>query len=175
MILPIRDLLPVVRRDYKPATATGIAESWPVPTRNGGTMRLQIMVCNVLPEYGYGILYWPPKALVLIDPYAGKVESAKDVTAADFGQTVGTREPLDYDKAGPDRDQYTRDVEALYTALDILLPAYAEGVTEVQPNLKEAATTFKRVFAKVAEEVLMPYYHAIGKDWFAWIDRMAGA
>lgn len=174
MILPIRDLLPVVRRDYKPATATGIAESWPVPTRAGGTMRLQVMICVVLPEYGYGLLYSPPKALVFIDPYAGKVESAKDVTPADFGQSVAPGTALDYDKADPDRDQYARDVEALYTALDILLSAYAEGVNEAQPNLKEAATTFKRVFAKVAEEVLMPYYHAIGKDWFAWLDRMAG-
>ena len=57
----------------------------------------------------------------------------------------------------------------------VLLPADAAGATEPQPALRAAATSFKRLFTMIGEHVLLPYYQAIGKDWFAWVDRMAGA
>ena len=66
-----------------------------------------------------------------------------------------------------------RDQQALYAAFDVLLPLFAGARTTLTREQVEAAASFKRLFPKVSEAVLAPYYRHIGRAWFDWLDRVA--
>lgn len=73
------------------------------------------------------------------------------------------------------RTEYPQLRAQLFGAYDVLLPAFARGLATTEPAVQEAARTFKKVFPRFAGKLLDPYYREIGKDWFIWLDRMAGA
>jgi len=63
--------------------------------------------------------------------------------------------------------------QRIYSALDVLLPFFAD---ENRPWTEEANTAAREVrdfFPMAAEPGLWPYYNAEGKEFFAWVEKNA--
>ena len=66
------------------------------------------------------------------------------------------------------------DKRARYLDLyDATASAFAAGRGAETPAAKRAATDLRALFAELAEPPLAPYYRALGKRFFAWLDRTA--
>jgi hypothetical protein len=108
----------------------------------------------------------PPDLVTFFDPTSG-ARVNEEVKSG--GPPLGT-EPF-----GVPRSEYAQLSAQLFGAYDTLLPAFAQGQTTADPALRAAAATYKSLFPRFAGKLLDRYYKEIGKDWFAWLDRMAGA
>jgi hypothetical protein len=146
---------------------SGTITSSPIPVLR--EHRLLIAVFQA--DAGYdpaarGSVLSPPTRVTFFDPVTGARVSEEPRPG---GSPLGT-EPFDVP-----RSEYRQLSAQLFGAYDVLLPAFAQGLVTADPTVHAAATTFKKVFSRFSGKLLDPYYHAIGKDWFAWIDSMAGA
>jgi hypothetical protein len=70
-------------------------------------------------------------------------------------------------------DQYLAEQGRLYESYDFLLPIWASGLKleEASDQPRAVSHEFRRLFATVSEPPLEPYYRAVGRDFFGWIDR----
>jgi hypothetical protein len=108
----------------------------------------------------------PPERVTFFDPSTGARVKEEPRPG---GRPLGT-EPFDVP-----RSEYRQLSAQLFGAYDVLLPAFAQGLAAAAPAVQAAAKTFKKIFPRFSGKLLAPYYTEIGKDWFAWLDRMAGA
>lgn len=58
--------------------------------------------------------------------------------------------------------------------LDFVMPRFAAGRPGATEAERAAAAELRDLFAEVAEAPLVPCYRAVGKRFFAWLDRAAG-
>lgn len=58
--------------------------------------------------------------------------------------------------------------------LDAVVPVFATGRPGATEAQKSAAAELRALFDEVAEAPLLPCYRAVGKRFFAWLDRTAG-
>ncbi len=66
------------------------------------------------------------------------------------------------------------DKRARYLDLyDATVSAFAAGRGVETPAVKRAAADLRALFAELAEPPLAPYYRALGKRFFAWLDGAA--
>jgi hypothetical protein len=68
---------------------------------------------------------------------------------------------------GMTAEQYRADEARYYELYDKLLPIFGRGETCPEADARE----LKAKFARLAEPPLLPYYHAAGEAWFAWLQR----
>jgi hypothetical protein len=62
----------------------------------------------------------------------------------------------------------------LLDTYEVLVPIYARGETFLATaDVQHAASDFQRFFPIVAHTPLLPYYRALGKDFFTWLDRVS--
>lgn len=73
--------------------------------------------------------------------------------------------------APPDPGKLAR----LMDLYDAALPAFAGGPAAMTASSKRAAIEIKTLFHEIAEPPLAPYYAALGKRFFAWIERAAAS
>lgn len=66
-------------------------------------------------------------------------------------------------------------VARLLDLYDAALPAFAGGPAAMTAASKRAAIEIKTLFHEVEEPPLAPYYAALGKRFFAWIDKAAAS
>lgn len=58
---------------------------------------------------------------------------------------------------------------------DAALPAFAGGAAALTASAKRAAIEIRALFPELREPPLAPYYAALGRRFFAWIDRIAAS
>jgi hypothetical protein len=164
--LPTAQLVTEIQKADTTPTS-GMSTSSPIPVLVD--RRLLIAVFHSMagydPEARASVLS-PPERVTFFDPSTGtrvKEESRPG------GPPLGT------EAFAVPRSEYPQLSAQLFGAYDVLLPAFAQGRATADPALQAAAKTFKIIFPRFAGKLLDRYYKEIGKDWFAWLDRMAGA
>ncbi|MCC6527109.1 MAG: hypothetical protein IT373_30960 [Polyangiaceae bacterium] len=152
---------------------------FPMPVVEQGRLRLAVISCPermLAPEFG--LLLFEPMFLMIYDPESGERIEARVASADTVGLPVGgereKRLGIDRLAAGQSAESYLADERAALDAMDILLPAFAEGrMTNGDATLRAAARTFQKSFTRISEPVLAPYYAYVGREWFAWLAEVA--
>lgn len=132
-------------------------------------------------------LYYPAQALArqpakigpprfILDMEAsGVFKELRAVTPKELGQSHRPEEAIGVYGSPPGltSEQYFESLDRLNQAYDLVLPRFGARQSSADPETKAAAKGFKTLFQLLVEQPLLPYYQALGKDFFAWIDRMA--
>ena len=172
---PFRELAPLLQR---PARGEPFSShhGFPVPRMDQGQLRLAVLSCDCVTAATEGLLLHAPRHVVVFDLFTGDQVDLRDASA-ELGERVDPNEEIGADRLAPGQsaDNFVRQQELIYSAMDVLLPLYATGKTDVGPEQRKAARTFKETFAKVSEPVLQLYYRRLGKEWFSWIDQVVGS
>lgn len=174
-LLPLVKMSELARIHPAQALPVGMHQSYPVPVAGGRGLRIGFFYCMAMitrPEEGYQL--WPPSYLALLDPASGKFLELKAVQPKELGLGHADDRPLGPYLSPPQRmaPEFLGKVVRWYQAYDALLPLFAEGVATLPPPAREAATTFKSLLPEVTEAPLLPYYRAVGAEYFAWLDGL---
>ncbi|EYF01317.1 Hypothetical protein CAP_8471 [Chondromyces apiculatus DSM 436] len=73
------------------------------------------------------------------------------------------------------RQQFIELREALYRVYDLTMPAFRSGPRDALPEVRDAARSFLQLFPQVAEQPLLLYYQAAGREFFAWLRAIISA
>jgi hypothetical protein len=147
-----------------------------IPARVGGQLFVVIVAGSAVPAPDGAQDIYAPRVAAFVDPITAQVDHVKTLVTGDL---CADGEPGKYLKTNPServdwvalkRDQ--KDLDAVY---DTLLPLFAANTESVPPEGRSAARRFKQLFPKLSINALDSCYHALGKDWFAWVDRIAGS
>jgi hypothetical protein len=174
-LLPVAKLVEFARTGPARTQSLYSRQSYPIPVRQEGGLRVAFLYCphgRLDPAEGPHLL--APSHLAFLQAETGKFESIRQVTPADFGQPHQPGEDIGIHRmpAGLNVDTFYAEEDRLSRAYDVLLPAFAAGVTDYPPEVRKAAAEFRRLFPWLAEACLMPYYHTVGKEFFAWVNRI---
>jgi hypothetical protein len=121
-----------------------------------------------------GLQLWPPNYVAFLNAGTGKFEQLKAVTPKDFDQRHDQDKPMGAYLTLPER----LDAEFLtmqvrwYQAYDELLPAFMAGLVDLGPPIQQNVAEFKALFPKVTEAPLLPYYEALGREFFGWLQAV---
>lgn len=63
--------------------------------------------------------------------------------------------------------------ERIHDAVDLLLPPFADQQQALSGKAATAAGEFRDLFPELCEPGLLPYYKAMAKDFFAWVEKVA--
>lgn len=147
----------------------------PVPSEGGAPPRIAFLFAPSQALPGVNRIA-PPSAVVLLDP-TGALLEVRAVTPGDFGQAHEPRGLLGEFRLPPDMtaDGYLTERERLFSLYDALFSAWASGEAPGKtPELKSAAREYLRLFERLREPPLTPYYESLGAAWFGWVRATAG-
>lgn len=163
--LPTAQLVTAIR-SADATTTSGMTTSSPIPVLVDHRLLIAVFhaTAGYDPEARASVLS-PPERVVFFDASTG-VRVKEDKRPG--GRPLGTEA---FDVPRSDHPQLSAQ---LFSAYDVLVPAFAQSRAVADPALQAAAKTYKKVFPRFSGKLLEPYYKEIGKDWFAWVDRMAG-
>ena len=172
--LPICQIINNLKRSAPPESFN-TQHGFPMPRVEQGTLVLAVILVPCRHGGGQGVVLSEPRYLAIFDPTTGERTDLRRATADEPRRPRRVRQGdrRDMYAPGQTKEAFLRDQEALYTAFDVLLPLFAEGRTDLSPEQKKAAATFKDAFPRVNETVLAPYYRHVGQAWFAWLDRVS--
>jgi hypothetical protein len=167
-LLAISDLIFKAKAKAAVQVPAQMHQAYPIPVRGAGDLRVTFLYCVARPVFGEGLHMLAPSHLVVLSAVDGELKEVKAVTPAELGVNDAPQKILGVSKmpAGLTTEQFIAERELLYRSYDILMPLFAEK-REPSP---ESATSFDARFRQLAEQPLMPYYHAVGKDFFAWVE-----
>lgn len=149
-------------------------QSLPIPVRINGALRVAFFYApsQVLP--GVNRLA-PPNFVAWFDPVTGALLTSQKVTPQDFGHL---REATDF--IGEYRlpkemtvNQYLVARERLFDLYANLVPTWMTGTQHRTVDQQLLAQEFLRSFDSISEPPLIPYYHALGKEFFDWVQVIA--
>ena len=162
--------LPILAGLLSDSTRQGL----PLPVLRDGAIRLAVLVCPVVLGGPDGTVIGVPTHVGEFELGSGELALLRTVVPADFGQSprpdgvLGTYRPgpeLTFQRTGELRQQ-------LFADADAIIPAFARADRNPPPDVAEAARRFEQTFAALQEPPLAPYYRALGRDLFDWIDRL---
>jgi hypothetical protein len=173
-VKPIRELISLARQQPAKTLPLETHQSYPIPVPRPDGLRVAFLFCTQVARPG-SIRLVAPGHLAFIHAVTGKFEQVKKVRPRDFGQAHPEGEFIGEHTIEPGMtyEGYLAQQETLYRDYDVLLPAFAAGATQAGSDVKAAAVDFKVHFERLAEKPLLPYYRAIGRDFFAWLDRLS--
>jgi hypothetical protein len=164
--LPTAQLVAEIKKSDTTPTS-GTATSLPIPVLEDHRLLVAVFVAPAAYDAdARASVLSPPQRVTFFDPASG-LRVREDAIVG--GPPLGT-DPFDVP-----RSEYAQLIAQLFDAYDVLIPAFAERRSAATPALQAAAKTYKKLFPRFAGKLLDRYYKEIGKDWFAWLDRMAGA
>ncbi|MGH8219317.1 MAG: hypothetical protein ACREUT_12265 [Steroidobacteraceae bacterium] len=151
-------------------------ESLPIPVRGPGGLTVAFFFCPSLAIPRAGVKMAPPHYLVTLDPSTGRVRELRAVVPAEFGRRDAPDAPLGLFNlpAGMTPAQYLEQRGTLFVLYDRLLPAFAHPHEPVSALTRAAAKQFGELFAVLEEPPVAPYYNAVGRDFFDWLQEAAG-
>jgi hypothetical protein len=150
-------------------------QSLPVPVRHDGKVQVAFMYCPTLAR-PTGSRMAPPDTVAWLDPVSGALATVAAVTPANFGQQHNPNEMLGEFRLpqGLTGDQYLDLRKRLFQLYDLLFAAWAGNPSAPGPALLQgAAREFLQIFGQVSEPPLLPYYHALGTEYFQWVRALA--
>ena len=162
--------VPILAGLLSDATRQGL----PVPVRRGEALRLAVIVCPVVIGGPNGTVIGVPTHVGEFALATGELDELRTVTPAEFGQPVAPDGVLGTWQPAPELTfARVRELRAqLFADLDILLPAFARDDRAPAAPVVEAARRFEPAFALLGEPPLAPWYRALGRDFFDWLDRL---
>lgn len=172
---------PSVRQVYEVAStgaairekvALELSASWPVPIRKAGGYAFKFFYYRLSgPPRKPSFDIYPPVMVVEIDA-DGRPDVPADVSPA----TLGLRSPPGVvlgTHAWPaswTQSQIDAKVVGLLEAYDRMIPLWLSHGSAADPRGED----FARRFVELSEPTLLPYYRALGPDFFAWIGLSTG-
>jgi hypothetical protein len=150
-------------------------QSLPVPVRHDGKVQVAFMYAPTLAR-PTGSRMAPPHAIAWLDPASGALASVASVSPGDFGQQHDPNEFMGEFKLPPGLtgDQYLALCQRLFQLYDALFAAWAPNPSVPGPAvLQGSAREFLQIFGQVGEPPLLPYYHALGTEYFQWVRTLA--
>ena len=175
---PVRELVALAQSGPGGRLPDETHQSLPIPLP--GTTRGSGVAFLFLPSrlrFGTGLILVAPSRRAVLDAVSGNVRSFEPVRPADLGVADEPGEELGRFglPEGVTREAYLEAQASLYDAYDRLLgPWFAgEAPPETGRAARKAASEMKGAFAVVGEPPLAPYYAAVGKAFFGWVNELA--
>ncbi len=167
-LMTFEDLIDRARHTTAQVYPTQTFQSQPIPGRSGNRPTVMFMYGPQAVRPG-SITYWATEHFVEFDAQTGALLSTREYhgpvppgfRGGDFSLPPGMSLAQFEDK----RTEY-------YAALERVRWPYADQATPT-PELVAAARSVRDLAPLVLEPPLMPFYRAVGADFFAWIDRTA--
>jgi hypothetical protein len=150
-------------------------QSYPIPLRQGRAQMAAFLYApqgRANPVEGLHLL--APTHLAFLNAETGRFESIRQVTPTDFGQAHTPGQDIGAHRmpTGLVVETFYSAQHQLFAAYDLVWPAFAAGQSNYSPAVRVAAAEFRRLFTWLAEAPLMPYYHAVGREFFTWVTRI---
>jgi hypothetical protein len=147
--------------------------SHPIPLRGSRGPLAGFLYCRANIVYGEGIYLLPPSHMGFVNCEDAKLIELRPVQPADFGRNDAPDQILGLHKArtGETEEEFRANKALLYECYDLLFPLFAINHVELSQEAKYSVQVFKRLFGEAMEEVLLPYYHAAGQDFFDWLGK----
>jgi hypothetical protein len=154
------------------AVADEFRQSLPIPRRSPDGLRVDFFFCAAFARPGQPVVLGPPHFLIAVHADSGQLDYLRAVGPKDFGQSHGKDESIGTFgmQEGMRVEEFMDKRATLYATYDILLPAFARGgMAVVDDGVREAAREYKVLFRILSEPPLLPYYHALGQEFFTWV------
>ena len=170
---PIVELINVARSHARRVLPLETRQSYPIPVLLNNGLRAEFLFCTQRAQPG-SLQLLAPEYLLTVHAASGEFDPLRKVIPSDFGQSDPEGEFIGKYILPPGMtyEESLAQQQKLYHEYDVLLPAFASGATEVLPEVRTAAIEFKKLFGRLAEHPLMPYYQVVGKDFFSWLDKV---
>ena len=173
---PIREIIGLAETGPAASLPDETHRSYPIPLPvTGGSLRVAFVFAPSQLQRGVGLLLSAPSFVAILSATTGEVLEKGPVTPADLGVRNKPGEVLGPFGLPPrmSAEEYAKERERLYDAYDVVLTAWAAGRrgSDVDRRTQSAATDFVRLFGRLSEPPLVPYYRSVGKDFFLWVER----
>ncbi len=151
-------------------------QSLPVPVRLQKELRVAFFYAPAQALPGVNRLA-PPHFLAYLDATTGALISVAPVAPSHFNLPHEVNSLLGEFRLpqGMNAEQYLLERERLFGLYANLVPPWLDGAKPGAANLRLLGTEFLRSFGQVSEPPLMPYYHALGREFFDWVRAVARA
>ena len=121
-----------------------------------------------------GRYFRAPTLKATFDATTGDLRSRESVTPAEVGgpHAAGEVIGLHVLAQGLTAEGYAAKRERLFSLYDRLAELFSNG--EHRSGNGGASREFRELFFSLSEKPLAPYYRAVGRAFFAWVDELAG-
>jgi hypothetical protein len=172
---PIRELFALAREKAVRAFPLETHQSYPVPVLGPQGLTIAFLFGPQRAVAGKGSYLAPPRTIMALHATSGDLAEMRKITPEDLGLPRPQNDSLGLDAMPPGmtEDEFLAQQDRLHDAYDALLPSFARKDKKPTPEVKQAADRFKAAMPVVLEQVLMPYYAAVGREFFTWLDAMS--
>jgi len=169
---PITELIALGQRYVADKLPIETHRSYPIPVKTAGRLEVAFLYCISALRADSGLHLLAPGWIGHLDAETGELAGFSPITPADLGQPHRPRQEIgiyDMYRGVASAEEFLAARARLYQCYDLLLP-HAFGASILLPNAAELARAeFPRLFERVAEEGLLPYYKHVGKAFFSWL------
>ncbi len=119
-----------------------------------------------------------PRLVRHLDPVTGQLDE-QSIYLQSGAERFGIPDPPDFivgrfdDTRWPPPERREALRARIFTALDVLLPLFADQTLPWTEAANKAAQEVRDFFPLAAEPGLWPYYKAEGREFFAWVEKNA--
>lgn len=151
-------------------------QSLPIPARLARGLHVGFMFAPSQALPGVNRLA-PPNWVVWLVPSTGTLAVLQPVTPSTFGLQHDPRQMIGEFRlpAGMNAESYLAERHKLLDLYSTLVLAWDGGLPSQAPGLQAPAAEFLRLFGQLSEPPLIPYYHALGMEFFDWTRAAASA
>ena len=173
-MLSFNELMRLGRVHVMPKVPEQSRQSLPVPVRSQQALRIGFFYAPALILPGVNRLA-PPHFVAYLDAATGALLEITPVTPKHFGMSHAENTPIG-DFRLPESmnaQAYLLERERLFGLYSNLVPPWLDAVAPGRSDLRVLAQEFLRSFGVISEPPLIPYYHALGRDYFDWVRTTA--
>ena len=174
-LLPVQKLIGIARKTSVEGLPIETRQSYPLPVIRGQGIAVEVLYTGSIADPLEGLQIEAPSYHAFVDARTGRLETLERVTPQGYGQPHEAEQIIGTILLPPGMtaEQFLLQQARLYELYDVLMPVFAAGRTKTNSKVRLAATEFKALFPTLAEAPLLPYYHAAGKAFFAWVEKTA--
>jgi hypothetical protein len=152
-------------------------QSYPIVTVGPGADKPGLVVFlygGLRSVFREGRYFYAPALRATFDARTGDLRSRESVSPVELGGPHADTEVIGLHvlAQGLTPDEYTEKRARLFSLYDRLETSFVGG--EARPPSGGAAREFRDLFFTLTEKPLAPYYRAVGRAFFAWVDELAG-
>jgi hypothetical protein len=148
-------------------------QSLPMPFPGPEGLRVAFLYCpSAIIESGRGLQLRPPRYIAFFMAETGAFDELKLFAPEEWGLSAPEEGWIGSYLTPAERmdPEFLTKLIRLWQRYDTILPSFAIAKTDVSAEAKRAAKQFTTMFEDVAESVLIPYYRAVGKEFFSWLN-----
>lgn len=147
--------------------------SFPVPVKSGRELGVAIFFFGTSAAGGKFRIY-PPHHLMELGAASGEVRNFGARTPAQFGVNDAPEQPIAVSDIRPGTGSEYQMKRVRFLEISPRVWAlYGAGSKKLSAEDVTLVREYAALFDAIAKEPLIPYYKAVGKEFFAWLDQMA--